>query len=349
MSSSPTSQTLTCQKCGAAFVVPRCRAHKARFCSWDCYRGGRSPVTKSCEQCSKPFTVQNSKKTRARFCSLECRTLKTSEERRKPKIRKACSICGKAFVTSHRRGGNKTCSKKCAAASVGIAGRKRGNKERRSCQVCGKPFLAFPCREDKYCSRSCGDVGRARSIVGKLRTSVKLPCGFCGKEVVKYKSRAGAYSQAFCNNKCYHAWDKAHKGTEDQKAKTRARTVQMIADGVFGSPSKIEGVVSDWMTAHNIEHAAQVPISGRFTVDFKVGDVLLEVNGCYWHGCSCLNKPLTTAQKIQRRNDTGRATYCRNRGLRLLVIWEHDIRRGDFTALDSLLETQDGQRGFEAP
>lgn len=150
---------------------------------------------------------------------------------------------------------------------------------------------------------------------------------------MKPLSRTNRSERQFCNNQCYHAWDAAYKATDEM----RAKTAQRIADGAFGSTSKIEERVAEWMEQQGLTFEPQVRMWFR-TVDFQVGAVVVEVNGCYWHGCPEHFPDPTPAQRQRQGRDAGLKTYCARHGLALITIWEHDIRAGDSSALLPLLD-----------
>jgi G:T-mismatch repair DNA endonuclease (very short patch repair protein) len=165
---------------------------------------------------------------------------------------------------------------------------------------------------------------------GKTHTSRTIPCGYCGKSVKQYKSRAH-HQNKFCGADCYHAWDSLYKQTPDMKRKLALRT---LASG--GVPSGIERRVAEWLTEHGIQFEQQVKVHYS-RIDFKVGNTLIEVNGCYWHGCAEHFPMITPMQQKRITRDKTIATYCRKRNIPFLVIWEHDVKRGDFSALLGLI------------
>jgi DNA mismatch endonuclease (patch repair protein) len=66
---------------------------------------------------------------------------------------------------------------------------------------------------------------------------------------------------------------------------------------------------------------------GWYLYDFAFADVkvLLEVQGCYWHGCSKHFPNPTKAQMNQQRLDKSKQTYAENRGWSVVYVWEHDL------------------------
>jgi len=113
----------------------------------------------------------------------------------------------------------------------------------------------------------------------------------------------------------------------------------MMEDGTVVLQSSIEDDVAAWLFAHGLSYERQARVV-HWLLDFQVGTRYIEVHGCYWHGCDCLGKPLTKEQRDRRARDARVAGHCEHRGTPLLVIWEHDIRRGDLSALQPLLQRE---------
>jgi G:T-mismatch repair DNA endonuclease (very short patch repair protein) len=195
--------------------------------------------------------------------------------------------------------------------------------------------MAFPSRKGRYCSRPCSRADAGVRALGTIRTSQTIPCGYCGKAVKQFKSRAH-YRNTFCGADCYHAWDSLYKQTPVMKRKLALRNVALGS-----KPSGIERRVAEWLTSHGIQFEQQVKVHYSI-IDFKVGDTLIEVNGCYWHACAEHFPMITPIQQKRITRDKRVATYCRKRGIPFLVIWEHDIRRDDFSALFGLIRVPIG-------
>jgi len=102
--------------------------------------------------------------------------------------------------------------------------------------------------------------------------------------------------------------------------------------GTFGKPSAVEDRVAAWLDDHGVAYERQRRVWFR-TVDFRVGEVLIEVYGCYWHACP-EHHPATTKRAVkQRGRDRALASYCQTKGIPLVIIWEHAVNAGDFSAL----------------
>lgn len=243
---------------------------------------------------------------------------------------RTCNVCHQTFVRDQSGRKARICSKDCERKWRTEVGKKNTKRTERTCQRCGAKFMAPPCRIRTYCSRACKHADLPAKNTGIVRTSKTLPCGFCGKPVKQFKSRAHLKLK-FCNADCYHAWDSLYKQTPAMK---RKQALRMIAMG--GKPSGIEVRVAEWLTSHGIQFEQQVKVHYSL-IDFKVGDTLIEVNGCYWHACAEHFPMITPTQQKRITRDKQLTTYCRNRSIPFLVIWEHDIRRNDFSVLADLI------------
>lgn len=101
----------------------------------------------------------------------------------------------------------------------------------------------------------------------------------------------------------------------------------------------IEAEVEKWLLDLGAEYKSEHPIS-RVHVDFyvPVRKLVVEVNGCYWHGCKECVGQATPDQMKKRRQDGRRYTFLRNAGYRLLILWEHEIEKAPEKARDRLQE-----------
>jgi len=91
--------------------------------------------------------------------------------------------------------------------------------------------------------------------------------------------------------------------------------------------SSLEITVGGWLKEEEIPFVREKAI-GRCHVDvFLPPRTIVELNGCYWHGCMICNKEPTQNQKIAQIKDGRRYAYFRNRGYDLIVIWECEVKK----------------------
>lgn len=115
------------------------------------------------------------------------------------------------------------------------------------------------------------------------------------------------------------------------------RMGRMLSDGTFSVVSKVEDRLAEWLSEQGIPFQRQVRLFAHRVVDFMVAGTCVEVYGCYWHGCPQHFPAPTPRQRQRHSRDRALMTYCQRRAIPLLIIWEHDVRAGDFSALSSLL------------
>ncbi len=122
------------------------------------------------------------------------------------------------------------------------------------------------------------------------------------------------------------------KSKVPRKKIVRAKSLAMVkARAKKGiKRSGIEILVEKWLKEAGLAVKSQYRIS-RIHVDLALVDrerrVAIEVNGCFWHGCSHCNKVLSSTQLKWRRRDGRRYTFIHNARPKweLILVWEHDI------------------------
>ena len=80
----------------------------------------------------------------------------------------------------------------------------------------------------------------------------------------------------------------------------------------------------------NIEFEIEFPVNflnSWKVYDFRILDkeILIEVDGDYWHGFEELNEHRNYMQLKNKRNDVIKNWLARKRGFQLLRFWEHEI------------------------
>jgi len=228
-----------------------------------------------CKQCGKEFHMRPSvvKRGGGKFCSQEC-VNKYYEEQ---KTYTNCKVCGKEFSVKPSilaRGGGKYCSLEC---------RNAGYKKYRECEICGKQFYSANVRK-KTCSKECANKLRIITTGNKPREIVS--CKQCGKEFLQKNK-----TQKYCSRDCYHLASRTlptlncmECGKEFRpysKNDTAKFCSKKCARKYIGETS-IETFMREGLEKANILFEQEVKIEG-YSIDFKVGKLLIECDGIYWH------------------------------------------------------------------
>jgi len=127
----------------------------------------------------------------------------------------------------------------------------------------------------------------------------------------------------------------------EEREKTAEHTRQMwrdgVFDGVFQSPTSIEIEVAAALDELGIAHVGQYRPDGysRPFDEFIEPNILIEVNGDYWHG-NPLRFPIVKQdhrQTLTRKRDKTKAAWAKKHGYNLCVIWENEIKSAGARAL----------------
>ena len=100
--------------------------------------------------------------------------------------------------------------------------------------------------------------------------------------------------------------------------------------------TKPEIAVQGWLLSHGIEFTKHRCIPGlnhQWDIKIESQKTLVEVDGCYWHACPVHRPNSHVDISRQYKNDR----IARAAGWRVIRIWEHDIKAGDFSPLRRLL------------
>jgi len=230
---------------------------------------------------------------------------------------KNCPSCGEtqkfqtypAFLTSSAN--NDVC-RKCFYNSI------TQEKLKNSCEYCSKPFTTQNWNSSqKYCSVSCKNLQRTKNA-----TQINN-CLYCDKEFIVYTSLIKYYEGkinigSYCSRKCL--------------CKSNIEKNQ-INGSLNGTNTKPELKFKQILDEHNVSHIFQhvIEYKGGKT-PYKVYDfyiphknILIEIDGIYWHGKDKGYNDLNETQKRNRINDRVKNKLAMEKGYTLYRIWEDEI------------------------
>ena len=119
----------------------------------------------------------------------------------------------------------------------------------------------------------------------------------------------------------------AEANTREKASRSTRRFLRNVRKKRFrtGQKSGLKQTVEAELTARAIDFKSQYPI-GRCHADlyFQQTNTVVELHGCYWHGHSvCQEKP----KKRRRYLDARRYTFFRNKGYKLVIVWECEVKK----------------------
>ncbi len=122
-----------------------------------------------------------------------------------------------------------------------------------------------------------------------------------------------------------------------RKPEVLARTIEARARQVTPfRDTKPEVAVQTLLRDYGVEFTKHEHIPGlnhRWDIVVESLHTLIEVDGCYWHGCPICKIPRARINK----NDVPCVTYAVAAGWTVIRIWECEIKAGDFSKLTKML------------
>lgn len=91
-------------------------------------------------------------------------------------------------------------------------------------------------------------------------------------------------------------------------------------------PSKLEEKARLILDDLGIKYEHQYIIKDKFIVDFKIGNIILEIDGEYWHGHPDF-EPLTERQLKQKTRDEVRNKYLTTCGYTVIRVWSRNVNK----------------------
>lgn len=113
---------------------------------------------------------------------------------------------------------------------------------------------------------------------------------------------------------------KAHKG---HRRSTSNHMVQRARK--LHKQTGIEAIVEGWLAEAGIPYEPEFAISRTHVDFFLPPSTVIEVQGCFWHGCQQCTETYSKRQLRARARDSRRFLFLKNAGYNLILLWEHDI------------------------
>lgn len=277
---------LICEKCGKEFKVGRKSNGKdfltRKYCS-DCSTNVPFKLRK-CKECGKEFKIERSPDGR------HFRNIWKCEDCRKPQTEKTvlCEKCNKSFTVTKYDGTNsfkkiRFCSNFCASTQTEFRDGKVQLKQKYSvCKHCGKKIkLQFDLDNFHWILRTvCDDCLKPK----EKPKYIERACSICGKLFKAELQLCGNYSSAqYCSDEC------ASEGFKIKCIKTcrtkygvdyPCQTEQALEKG--NVISEINKRFAKLLNENNIEFEQEFALEG-FAYDFKIDNLLVEINPTYTH------------------------------------------------------------------
>ena len=289
-------------------------------------------MEKQCQVCEKKYI---SKRKTQKYCSVDCQY----ESYRKPKIEKVittCNFCNNEFYILPNKllnGKGKYCCRKCKDNHQKIIysgtnnhsyGKKHSEEWKKNMSIRVKKLW----ESDEYRNKI------KNGFIKFVKTNGYYP----GTDEESNKKRKKTMVERYG---VLHNWNgkygkrKCDKTTLINYGKSSA---QMLVDytHTYGKKTDIEQIFE------KILEELKIPFQTKFRIydnnkvnfwfkeyDFLIlnTDILIEVDGDYWHGNEDVFEDLSEFQKTVRNNDEIKKTFANLQGYNIVRFWEKDIKK----------------------
>jgi len=261
---------------------------------------------KSCIVCDKPYMARHFNLKHQKYCSEICR-----------------------YIDEARKIANKGEVIKLYDQGYGLF--KLGRKFRRSqeaikCLLLESGIKVKNAEEQRRFLRKIG--------VGKWRKKILKPCKICGKPFYP------KLNKRYCSVKCEF-------NDQERINQMRSMALKQFTEGKTPkADTSIEKRLKGLLEELGVPFKHQY-VFGYWSYDFFVKpNILIEVDGDYWHANPSTFKQLNNTQIKNLQNDKRKTDYASARGYKLVRFWESDIKGNIEGVKKKLLEVVDDGKGL---
>ena len=224
-------------------------------------------------------------------------------------ITRTCPKCSAVLTYKNKYSCNRAerlesvCSR-CIQAS-------RRRRVKTICETCNILLQVQPnqLKKRNYCSRECADKGHSKYLTKKEYKEVECP--ECNTRFMQHWKGPKKYCSAKCNSR-------ANLKTVNSKAPKNKGTIPEML---------LMGLLDTLNINYQYQRAVPWKRGWKKWYDFYLPDynLLVEVDGIYWHGKDIPTSALNKQQWNTRKNDRLKNYLAKLRGFNLVRIWSNEI------------------------
>lgn len=258
-------------------------------------------------------------------------------------IQRPCEQCNSAFTPARTNPKQRFCSVRCRnIAALSHRPRVKG----RPCQQCGK--IRYNCA-DPVCNRCKGwtveqvaylsshyAIDGAQSVADALGFPLKVVrnrANKMGLRLTKAATRRVVHSQAKAYMLKHNPMKQPetvqkirdwHTNNPEQSSAMHSKLLEGQQRLQRDKPSKLEMRLRAILDSLSIAYEPSALIKPKFVVDIRIGTLIIQADGEYWHGHPRYH-PLTERQQRQRARDVAQDAYLHACGYTVIRIWDRDV------------------------
>lgn len=279
-----------------------------------------------CKHCNQPFTPKSTysqaQKTKQQYCSQHCAQMGNLTLARGKKVRikgVACERCGRVAY----------------------------DRVRPICRYCQKDLAQLPVSDsalpvshwtpelEEYVRQHYPTQGAAAvaGVIGFSPNAVRVKANKLGVRLTKGATRKlvnGRAAEHMRQNNPMHNAESLAKAKQwrIEHPNEMAAIFEKLMLGKQrmqrNKISNLEKRLHVILDALGVQYEHTVLIKPSFLVDVRIGMLIIQADGEYWHGHPRF-EPLTERQQAQQRRDAAQDVYLRTCGYAVVRIWERDM------------------------
>jgi very-short-patch-repair endonuclease len=289
-------------------------------------------MEKRCEQCNKEFY---SKRKKQKYCSVDCQY----ESYRKLKVERlecTCIKCGDKFYEKKsiiKNGRAKYCSRTCKdehqktiylGEKNPMYGIKQDDERKKKTSIRFKTLW----KTDEF----------RKKIKNGIDNFIRENGHYPGMDDVSKEKRVKTMVERYGIK---HNWSgtygqrKCDLTTLEIYGKTSA---DMLIDYIhyYNKKTDIEKIFEEFLFELKIPHQSKFRIYDKLKVDFWYKEydflildtnILIEIDGDYWHGNEKIFETLSEFQKSVKINDKIKEEFANNNGYEVIRFWGSDVKK----------------------
>jgi len=135
-------------------------------------------------------------------------------------------------------------------------------------------------------------------------------------------------------------WNNLSKEQKELITNNRRKAIIDRIQKMNKEPTIPEKIVNEILVETKVSFVYQQKID-FYLVDFFLPDhnLIIEVQGDYWHGNPRSFPNLNQIQKINQRRDKAKKTFFENKNFRILYLWEYDLKNHIIETKNKIYET----------
>jgi very-short-patch-repair endonuclease len=172
----------------------------------------------------------------------------------------------------------------------------------------------------KFCSKKCADKSRTIKNIAYtmgVKLSPKIYYRTVHKSAKDYMKKNNPMKREEVKTKVKKYWESHPEKQKAHLAKMRQACSKL-------RPTKLEIKLFTYLEQLEADFEPYAIIKKNFTVDAKIGKLIIQADGDYWHGHPRF-EPLIERQIKQRRRDVAQDKYLTTCGYIVERIWESEM------------------------